>query len=64
MENTNKIIEELVKVLSVIDKGKMELGKDYIFECPLCNGKLHGKRDTFNGHLHLFCEDCKFSLME
>lgn len=62
--NMDKIIEDTLKVINVVKKEKMEADKEYIYECPICNGKLHALKVSYNGHLRVACEKCKFSFME
>lgn len=50
-------------VMDKVNQKEMELGKEYIQECPLCGGELHASKNTYNGHISVFCKGCKFFLM-
>lgn len=58
------IFGDILKVLKIVNKNEMESDKEYIFKCPICNGELHAFKTSYNGHLHIQCEGCKFILME
>lgn len=47
--NMDKIIEDTLKVINVVKKEKMEADKEYIYECPICNGNLHALKVSYNG---------------
>lgn len=50
------------KLLSVQQKAEKE-GKKH-FTCPFCKGDAEWERSEFNGHLHIWCNDCPAFAME
>lgn len=59
-----KILADTMKVFQIVKKNNMKADKEYIYECPICNGKLHAVKSSYNGHIRIYCEGCKFNLME
>lgn len=63
-KDVDDILANTLKIFQIVKKKEMEPEKEYIYECPICNGKLHASKASLNGHLHIYCEKCKFALME
>jgi len=62
MSDADKEVLEVFDYLKVIPKFK-ERGVPHKVKC-LCGGTITAIRSTYNGHLHVKCDKCKFTLME
>ena len=61
-KNEDDVLLKVLKAIPDIPKGLW--GVPYEAKCPYCDGTITAIRSTYNGHLLVKCDKCKFMLME
>jgi len=60
MTKVDNIFDYLEVIPDIPDDDR---GKEYKAKC-ICGGELTAYRSIYNGHLHVECDKCKFTLHE
>lgn len=61
---TKQEIDAMMAFVAAVTEVCKEAGKDYTFPCPICGGKAHAKKDSYNGHRTGLCPICGTKMME
>ena len=60
----DKEIEDCLKFIIEANKACKEIGKQYVFTCPLCGKKARAIRNSYNSHLWAKCENCNMQVIQ
>ena len=58
MENVQQVKDNVKLFLEKACEICIEKGKNYEFECPICNGYAIGMKSRINGHIMASCSEC------
>lgn len=61
--NTDERIENIWVFVSAVC-GAVKKCYEAEFTCPICNGKAHATKSTYNQHVHAYCEGCDMRFMQ
>lgn len=62
-KTTNESFDLFDYLKAIPDIPNSVRGKEFTSKC-VCGGTIKAKRSRYNGHLHAYCDKCKFRLIE